>query len=241
MKFKTASKAGQWWRTPLIPALRRQRQADFWVRGQPGLYREILSRKTKKNKTKQKKQTTASKLFVLRKPFIKIGGINWQTLSKRRGHQAITHFHWKPSGQRRGLWIASFMEQPCGFDIPGSLVLVCDHKVLLAFHRTWSYRQQGAGNLPQPTCAYALNPSLQPYLPLVLLYVSACVYKCSGGLSIAFQIGLFFHSGVQDQFQIVRFVWQASLLVEPFLQLCVWRLSQVPTFWNLRQKKIAEF
>jgi hypothetical protein len=26
-----------WWRTPLIPALRRQRQADFWVRGQPGL------------------------------------------------------------------------------------------------------------------------------------------------------------------------------------------------------------
>jgi hypothetical protein len=28
--------AGQWWRTPLIPALRRQRQADFWVRGQPG-------------------------------------------------------------------------------------------------------------------------------------------------------------------------------------------------------------
>ena len=27
----------QWWRTPLIPALGRQRQADFWVRGQPGL------------------------------------------------------------------------------------------------------------------------------------------------------------------------------------------------------------
>jgi hypothetical protein len=29
--------AGQWWRMPLIPALGRQRQADFWVRGQPGL------------------------------------------------------------------------------------------------------------------------------------------------------------------------------------------------------------
>jgi hypothetical protein len=30
-----------WWRTPLIPALRRQRQADFWVRGQPGLQSEF--------------------------------------------------------------------------------------------------------------------------------------------------------------------------------------------------------
>jgi hypothetical protein len=30
-----------WWRTPLIPALSRQRQADFWVRGQPGLQSEF--------------------------------------------------------------------------------------------------------------------------------------------------------------------------------------------------------
>jgi hypothetical protein len=30
-----------WWRTPLIPALRRQRQADFWVQGQPGLQSEF--------------------------------------------------------------------------------------------------------------------------------------------------------------------------------------------------------
>jgi hypothetical protein len=27
--FKRAVYAGQWWRTPLIPALGRQRQADF--------------------------------------------------------------------------------------------------------------------------------------------------------------------------------------------------------------------
>jgi hypothetical protein len=33
--------AGQWWRTPLIPALGRQRQADFWVQGQPGQQNEF--------------------------------------------------------------------------------------------------------------------------------------------------------------------------------------------------------
>jgi hypothetical protein len=29
--------AGQWWLMPVIPALGSQRQADFRVRGQPGL------------------------------------------------------------------------------------------------------------------------------------------------------------------------------------------------------------
>jgi hypothetical protein len=33
--------AGWWWRKPLIPALGRQRQADFWVWGQPGLQSEF--------------------------------------------------------------------------------------------------------------------------------------------------------------------------------------------------------
>ena len=33
--------AGLWWSTPLIPALGRQRQADFWVQGHPGLQREF--------------------------------------------------------------------------------------------------------------------------------------------------------------------------------------------------------
>ena len=31
-----------WWCTPLIPAFRRQRQANFWVQGQPGLQSEFL-------------------------------------------------------------------------------------------------------------------------------------------------------------------------------------------------------
>jgi hypothetical protein len=35
------SPAGRWWRTPLIPALGRQRQVDFWVWGQPGLQSEF--------------------------------------------------------------------------------------------------------------------------------------------------------------------------------------------------------
>jgi hypothetical protein len=59
--------ARQWWCSPIIPALGRQRQTDFWVQGQPGLqcefqdsqgYRETLSQKqnkTKQNKTKQNK------------------------------------------------------------------------------------------------------------------------------------------------------------------------------------------
>jgi hypothetical protein len=33
--------SGRWWRTPLIPTLGRQRQANFRVRGQPGLQSEF--------------------------------------------------------------------------------------------------------------------------------------------------------------------------------------------------------
>jgi hypothetical protein len=50
---------------PLIPALGRQRQVDFWVRGQPSLQSEFQDnqgyadkpclKKTKQNKTKQNK------------------------------------------------------------------------------------------------------------------------------------------------------------------------------------------
>ena len=42
------------WCRPLFPALGRQRQVDFWVQGQPGLYRETLSWKTKQNNNNKK-------------------------------------------------------------------------------------------------------------------------------------------------------------------------------------------
>jgi hypothetical protein len=58
-----------WWRTPLVPALRRQRQADFWVQGQPGLqsefqdsqgYTEKLCLGKTKKKKKKKKESVCS-------------------------------------------------------------------------------------------------------------------------------------------------------------------------------------
>jgi hypothetical protein len=65
-----------WWCTPLIPALRRQRQADFCVRGQPGLQSEFqdsqvytekpcLRKTNKQNKTKQKPPTNPCSLQPL--------------------------------------------------------------------------------------------------------------------------------------------------------------------------------
>jgi hypothetical protein len=56
-----------WWRTPLIPALWRQRQVDFWVRGQPGLQSECqdsqgYTEKPCLEKTKKKKKLNMAKL-----------------------------------------------------------------------------------------------------------------------------------------------------------------------------------
>lgn len=42
--YKIKHTSGQtWWFTPLIPAARRQRQADLWIWSQSGLYSETLS------------------------------------------------------------------------------------------------------------------------------------------------------------------------------------------------------
>jgi hypothetical protein len=68
---------GQWWHTPLIPVLGRQRQVEFlssrpawsteWVPGQPGLHRETLSQKTKPQ-TNKKEVYVDLKLLVLLSP-----------------------------------------------------------------------------------------------------------------------------------------------------------------------------
>jgi hypothetical protein len=39
--LKKFREAEQWWRMPLNPALGRQKQADLWVQGQPGLQSEF--------------------------------------------------------------------------------------------------------------------------------------------------------------------------------------------------------
>ena len=61
-----------WWQTPLISALGRQRQADFWVQGQPGLQSEFQDRiaraaqgnpvSEKQNKTKKNQNNNNKKI-----------------------------------------------------------------------------------------------------------------------------------------------------------------------------------
>jgi hypothetical protein len=52
-----------WWCMPLIPELGRQRQVDFWVRGQPGLQSEFQDSQGYTEKTCLKKPT--NQIYIL--------------------------------------------------------------------------------------------------------------------------------------------------------------------------------
>jgi hypothetical protein len=80
MHDKKFNYAGQWWHTPLIPVLGRQRQVDFWDRGQPGLQSEFQdsqdctdkpcleqNKQTNKHTNKQKNQKIIKKFNYVKK------------------------------------------------------------------------------------------------------------------------------------------------------------------------------
>jgi hypothetical protein len=67
---KLATEAGQWWRTPLIPALGRQRQADFWVRGQPGLHSEFRDSQGYTEKPCLKNKQTNKQTLATEEPML---------------------------------------------------------------------------------------------------------------------------------------------------------------------------
>jgi hypothetical protein len=62
-----SAKHGGTWYTSLIPVLGRQRQADFWVRGQPGIQSEFQDSQGYTEKPSLKKQKTKTKTKVRRR------------------------------------------------------------------------------------------------------------------------------------------------------------------------------
>jgi hypothetical protein len=67
-ELKNIDPARQWWHMPLMPAPGRQRQADFWARGQPGLQSEFQDSQGYTEKPcleKNNKQTNINPFFVL--------------------------------------------------------------------------------------------------------------------------------------------------------------------------------
>jgi hypothetical protein len=77
-RIKKWNPTGQWWCMPSIPALGRQRQVDFWVRGQPGLQSEFqdsqdytekpcLEEKKKKKRKKRKNEKEMKSIFLFSK------------------------------------------------------------------------------------------------------------------------------------------------------------------------------
>jgi hypothetical protein len=78
---KTDMSAGACWYTPLIPALGRQRQADLWVWGQPGLQSEFQDSQgyTEKPclKKKKKKKTCLGAMATVGPGDVPSLGLGW--------------------------------------------------------------------------------------------------------------------------------------------------------------------
>ena len=126
IKKRPSSRA--WWHMPLIPALGRQRQADFWVWGQPGLQSEFQDSQGYTEKPCLEKQTnkTPANLFLLLRKRIKLRLDDWQGVKKKMNchlgtftgdkleeklasngekemRPVCTAFFWRPSGSIWGL------------------------------------------------------------------------------------------------------------------------------------------
>jgi hypothetical protein len=108
----------QWWRTPLIPALGRQRQADFWVWGQPGLQSEFqdsqgYTEKTCLEKWKEKKKNSRGDPCAEIKRWSQMGRVIWTRLLVTLLLYCFS-WHWSicfsgGGGQGRGNWKMSLI------------------------------------------------------------------------------------------------------------------------------------
>jgi hypothetical protein len=103
--FKIGSFCWAWWRTPLVPALGRQGQADFWVRGQPGLQSEFQDSQgntekpcLEKPKPKKKKKKKKDRISLLYTPYcprtqsVDQAGLELKDLPSVLIRQAL--YHW---------------------------------------------------------------------------------------------------------------------------------------------------
>jgi hypothetical protein len=65
-----------WWCTPLIPAFGRQRQADFWVWGQPGLQSEFQDSYTEKPCLEKQKTNKQTKRFIFMCMWVSVSSLS---------------------------------------------------------------------------------------------------------------------------------------------------------------------